>query len=339
MLGRNYDFNKSFFEQFNQLALDVPHQSLQKDPKSVDCDYVISGVSSKNCYLVAVPYYSENIYYADLPVHSRDCIDINEAHSCEQCYEGVNIENCYNCNFCYECINCLDSYFLYDCRNCSNCFGCTNLRNKQYYFFNQRFSKKEYEQKIKEINLGKISVLKKYQSQFENLLQKTIRRGLNNVKAENCFGDNIRESRNCFYSFLVIGGSENLRYVASVDKVNDSMDWFGGSQSSLIYESTAALFANNIKFSIFIRTGIEVEYSVECNNCQYCFSCFGLKNKKYCIFNKQYSEEEYWQIIDRIKSQILQNREYGEFFPLSMSPHPYSDSNASFEFRNYLRTN
>lgn len=55
--GRDYDFSKPFFEQFQQLSLAVPHQSLHKDPKSVDCDYVVSGVSSKNCYYVAVPFF------------------------------------------------------------------------------------------------------------------------------------------------------------------------------------------------------------------------------------------------------------------------------------------
>jgi hypothetical protein len=342
--GKDYDFNKPFFEQFNQLALEVPHESLQKDPKGINCDYVVAGVSSKNCYYVAVPYYSENIYYASLPSHSKDCLDVNQADFSEQCYESVYIDRCYNCNFCYECSNCLDSYFLYDCRNCQNCFGGTNLRNKKYYFFNQPLTKEEYQKKIKEINpvrknglsngvnLGKRSVLREYQTKFEKLLSQAIRKNLNNIKTVNSLGNDLKGCRNCFYAFRVLSESENLRYGAYVDHSNDLMDFFGHTQASLIYESTAASFGNNIKFSFRSRNSLELEYCIECDNCQYCFGCFGLRSKKFCIFNKQYNEDEYWQKVDKIKTEMLKRGEYGEFFPLKYSPFPYQDSNASIEF-------
>lgn len=330
--GKNYDFSKLFFEQFNELELIVPHQSLQNRTSNVQCNYVVSGASSKNCYYTTIPYHSENIYYAYLPIYSRDSVDVNTISKCELCYESVNIENCYNCNFCYDSINCLDSYFLYDCRNCQNCFGCANLRNKQYCFFNQQFTKEEYQKKMKEINLGKKSVLREYQTKFKKILSLAIRKNIINVKTENVFGNDIRESRNCFYSFLVIGGSENLRYCFSVDKTSDSMDFYGGANSSLVYESTGIIFSSQIKFSYFIVNSLELEYCVECSNCQYCFGCVGLKNRKYCIFNKQYSQDEYWRIIDGIKTQMSENSEYGEFFPLNQSPFPYQDSGASIEF-------
>lgn len=330
--GKDYSSSESFFKQFNQLALTVPHQSLFKDPQSVNCDYVISGISAKNCYYVAVPYYSEDIYYSFLPIHSRDCIDIMDADNSEQCYWGIYIDRCYNCIVCYECVNCIDSYFLFDCKNCSNCFGCTNLRNKKYYFFNEQLTEDEYKQKIKTINLGRRDILKEYQNKFNILHRNAVRKHVNNVKAENSLGDGLGECRNCFYVFRALGGSENLRYLAYGDKFTDSMDVFGGSDSSLVYESSGLASASNIKFSAMIRTGLELEYSIECSNCDYCFGCFGLRNKKYCIFNKQYNKDEYWKIIDKIKTEMLENKEYGEFFPLANSPFPYNDSNASMYF-------
>ncbi len=330
--GADYDFSKPFFEQYDRLAVNVPHQSLNKDPKGVDCDYVISGIACKNCYYTAVPYHSENVFYSYLPADSRNSIDISNTNNCEQCYESVNIKNCYNCDFCYDSVNCLDSYFLYDCHNCQNCFGCVNLRNKQYCFFNEQLTKEQYEEKLKSVNLGKKSVLKEYIAQFGESLKKAVRRNVNNVKTENCFGSDIGNSRNCFNSFLILGGSENLRYVASADKISDSMDISGGAMSSLIYESAGVVSVSKIKFSFMIRTGLEVEYSIECNNCEYCFGCCGLKNKKYCVFNKQYGEDEYWRLVDKIKTEMLKTGEYGEFFPLSISLVSYSDSTASVEF-------
>ena len=75
-----------------------------------------------------------------------------------------------------------------------------------------------------------------------------------------------------------------------------------------------------------------MEYCIECNNCEHCFGSVGLKNKKYCIFNKQYPPDEYWRLVDDIKSAMLKNKEYGEFFPLKHSPFNYNDSNASIHF-------
>jgi len=329
--GRDYDFSQSFFEQFNEFSLKIPHQSLQKDPESINCDYVVSGASSKNCYYVAVPYRSENVYYAYLPSYSRDCLDVNCAHFCEKCYGSSNLDHCYNCNFCRDCLNCLDCCFLFDCKNCQNCFSCFNLRNKKYYFFNQPLTKEEYQKRIKEINLGKRSVVREYQSKFEKLSSRAIRKNLNNIKEENSLGNDLKECRNCFYVFYALK-SENLRYMFGAKKCSDTMDFLGGVSNSLCYDSTGVVSGNNIKFSVLIRTGLGLEYCIECNNCQYCFGCFGLKNKKFCLFNKQYSESEYWHLVDKIKTQMLRDGEYGEFFPLKYSPFPYYDSNAQIEF-------
>ena len=43
------------------------------------------------------------------------------------------------------------------------------------------------------------------------------------------------------------------------------------------------------------------------HNCQYCFGCIGLRNKSYGIFNKQYSKDEYYQLLDKIKTKMLKD--------------------------------
>jgi hypothetical protein len=45
-----------------------------------------------------------------------------------------------------------------------------------------------------------------------------------------------------------------------------------------------------------------------------------LQRKKFCIFNKEYSENEYWQRVDELKCAMLERGEYGRFFPLAYSP-------------------
>ena len=329
--GRDYDFQKPFFEQFRDFIMACPHPSLYKDPKGVNSDYVVSGLSPKNCYYTAVPIRSEEIYYSSMTWDCKNCLDAIEIKNCENCYNTANLYRCYNCFYCYCSVECLDSYFLFDCRNCSHCFGCVNLRNKQYYFFNQPLTKEQYEAKMKGINLGDRKVFQDQQIRFFELLSRAIYKNVSFLKVSNCIGNDLGECKNCFYGFTCIG-CEDSRYIFGVEKNKHSMDFYGGTDDSYIYESTGIAFSNNIKFSLQSRYSMALEYCYECRYCQDCFACFGLRNKKFCIFNKQYSPSDYWQLLDKIKTQMLKTGEYGQFLPLTISWVPYNDSGANIEF-------
>jgi hypothetical protein len=67
----------------------------------------------------------------------------------------------------------------------------------------------------------------------------------------------------------------------------------------------------------------------------------GLYKKEYCIFNKQYSKDEYFALVEKIKAQMndlpytdQNNRiyRYGEFFPYDFSPNAYNESLAQDYF-------
>lgn len=63
-----------------------------------------------------------------------------------------------------------------------------------------------------------------------------------------------------------------------------------------------------------------------------CFGCAGLKNAQYCVFNKQCSKEEYEGLVSRIIEHMKQCGEYGEFFPVSLSPFAYNETIAQEYF-------
>ena len=333
LFGQELDSSKSFFPQFHAFANKIPHQSLTKDPQSVNCEYVIGGKMSKNCYYVATPNYSEDLQYGSAPLRAKNSIEFSELEESENCYQCIRVVQSYNCSFCVDVTQCVDSVFLYDCRNCTNCFGSTNLRNKKYVFFNEQLTKEQYEKRVGEIDLGKWSVVQEYLSRFNLLMQNAVRKNLNMIKTENSTGNHLRECRNCFETFAVRAQTENVRYgTFAVDVITDSMDFFGVGKNTLVYEATGIPDVVSSKFSWLLRTAREVEYSGECSNVEYCFGCFGLKNKKYHIFNKPYSEEEYWPRVDEIKTAMLLRGEYGEFFPMKDSAFLYTDSTAFFEF-------
>src|SRR3989344_254141 len=99
---------------------------------------------------------------------------------------------------------------------------------------------------------------------------------------------------------------------------------------------TVGLGAQNVKFSHLVFVDVrDIEYSYFCTRSSNLFGCVGLKDKKYCILNKQYSEPEYNELREKIiehmdkvfytdkKGRVYR---YGEFFPLGLSPFAYNES-------------
>lgn len=54
----------------------------------------------------------------------------------------------------------------------------------------------------------------------------------------------------------------------------------------------------------------------------------GLKNKSFCILNKQYTKEEWYILADKIFSQMNQNGTLGDFFHGNMNPFYFNDTMA-----------
>src|SRR3989344_4620731 len=228
------------FEQMKSVIYDVPHQTLQRDLASVNCEYTISGKDSKNCYFVAVPWKAENAYYGYLIFYSRNCIDNAEIDYSEQCYGCVYAVRCYNCQNCIEVDDCLDCYYLYDSRNSSNCFMSSNLRNAKYVFRNQQLSKNVYEQKIKEINFGSRMVREELWKEFEALMESAIHRNVFSNNTQNSVGDMLENCRNCYMAFRSTGGaSDNARYIWSFLDAKDVMDIYGTTNSERLYDGAA----------------------------------------------------------------------------------------------------
>lgn len=317
---------ENFFVQFRQLLNEVPQPATTRDPMSINSDYSAYGLQQKNCYYIFGGLYPENVLYGNWPIQTKESMEVLVSLDSERCYEVVEVGHCYNCKFAYFSKNCLDSVFLYDCQNCDHCFGCVNLRNKKYHFLNQPFSKEEYERKIKEIDLGDREVIERWRKEFENLLIVSLKRINFNTRTVNSSGNLLENCDKCFRCFFVMGGQHN-RYVEINLGSKDCMDLLLGTTPSKCYESVLSNNGSDLRFVIHCRGEcFNLEYTLNMKNCSNCFGCIGLENKHFCIFNKQYTEEEYWQRVDELKTAMLQRGEYGEFFPITFSTFPYNAS-------------
>ncbi len=325
--GRAYDLTKSFAEQFDNLFCTTPQVATTRDPSNVNSEYTLYGSHFKNCYYVLGGGANENVMFSMWPFMTKDSADILIALSTDNCYEGIFTERSFNCIYSYYIKDCLDSWFMYDCRNCSNCFGGVNLRNKQYCFFNEQLSKEEYEARVTPIiKSGSYKLILEYKEKFFNFVKSQPVKATRSEHSENYSGNHVIHSKNCFDCFWTVQ-CENCRGVDFVMKVRDSVDMCITDSAEKIY--SAALVGSgsfNVKFGIFCRGCSDSEYIMNCRNCTDCFGCIGLQNKKFCIFNKQYSEEEYWTLLDEIKCAMLECGEYGQFFSYSQSAFPYNAS-------------
>ena len=326
--AKSYEPGRSFFEQFRKLQLEVPRPSLSVDNTSVNSDYTNTSSCLKNCYLVFDSLQAEDSAYSLLLMSSRNCIDCFATFNSDNCYQCFESSKLYNCFFVEYARDCLDSAFLYDCRNCEHCFGCVNLRHKKYYFLNKPLSKEAYEEKIRAIRLGDRDVLEEWKRRFSEMASSAIRKENHNERAFASTGDYIKNSKNCFSCFYMIG-SENTAYSVYSVKARDLYDVVGGSETEYSYESYGGVKNYGMKFSHGTDMSRDVEYCDFCINCRDCFGCVGLKNKSFCIFNTQYSEKDYWALVDAIKTKMLRDGEYGEFFPPELASVPYNISYAT----------
>lgn len=113
---------------------------------------------------------------------------------------------------------------------------------------------------------------------------------------------------------------------------SDCMDIAVSMPKSLCYEWVTPDESYKTCFTIFCRKCDNVRYSEMCYRCANCFGCVGLRDKEYCIFNKQYAKEEYEILVSEIIRHIVISKERGEFFPAKYSLFAYNMSDAMIRY-------
>jgi hypothetical protein len=328
--GRDFDFSRPFFEQYKDLQNTVPALSMMNDDgiASINCEYTYDWAFSKNVYMCVCGWHVENAFHSFWIDYSKDVVDCWGTNNCELVCETVNCDRCYNCRFCTLCFDSNNCMLGHDLRGCTDCVMCVGLRSRRYCVRNKQYSKEEYEEKLKELNLGSRAALQKAKEEFQKLVLKIPRKYAYNIKTLNTTGDNLFEvkmSKNCFYGQ---GPVENCRYLVIIDKAKDTYDCNNTGNPELCYESVTPDNSRGNKFSIFCWKCAEAEYSNNCHSCQNVFGSTGLKHGSYSILNKRYSKEEYLVLHEKIVEHMKKTGEWGEFFPESLSPFAYNETAA-----------
>jgi hypothetical protein len=328
--GQEVDLSRSFFEQFGQLRRTVPRRGMQRDSTSENSDYATYGLENRDCYLAFACGLCQDVYYSAWVVMSKSCVDCLSCFDGELLYECIDCDRCYACAFSYDCKSCQDSWFLENCRNCHHCIGCKNLRNKSYHVFNSPVPKEEFERLRCSLSEGGCEDFAQKFEEWRCTLP-TLFTHIEN--SENCTGNSIENARNCYECFDILLGAEDLRYCQYCGwKGKDMVDCsFTGKTSELLYEVMTAITGQRCGFCTYFRTASDSYYCEGIARCQHCFGCIGLNDKKFCILNRQYTEEEYFEILPRLIEHMQKTKEWGENIPIQYSPFPYNDTLA-YEF-------
>lgn len=319
----SYDYNKTFFQNLSSLFGLVPYPSLIQWWENDSCDYSDSVMNCKNVYLSFIIINNcENVLYT---FYVQD--------NCKDILNSVMVWD--NSQIVYYCTAILNSFkifyskYIVDSNNvwfssnlmwCSECIFCDNLQNKKYCIKNKELKKEEYfEEKEK--------ILKNKESFYE--FYKNVNRKANNfasknvswnfcVKSENVengyFTYNLKNWKNAFFVWDK-DWRENV-----VDVVCSDDPW---SKDIFACSNMWTLINSYICDCVVWQN---LYYCFNCINCSYCFWCNWLLNKSYCIFNKEFSKEDWSLEVEKYFQIIEKQWVLWKFFPWEMNPFYFNDS-------------
>ena len=322
--GVDINPEESFFKQLGQLFNRVPHLSLWSI-RTENCDYSSQIDSSKNCYLIFGGIEDEDCDYGHIVWNSQYSVDNLYMFKSESCYECIDCLESSKLFYSQECESCVDSIGLFDCRNCLNCIGCVGQMSKSYCIFNKQVTKDEYKDFLLKYPLKEKSSIDYILKERDALRTKIPQRVFFGSHNNNVSGNHIYNAHNIHNSFDIKRG-ENSKFCFTVREAIDSYDISFTGNLSECYQCLTILGSDRVIGSQTIVDSHDVFYSEACFNCNDIFGCYGLRKKSYCIFNKQYTKEEYNSLKEKLIEKMEKDGEWGKFLPYYLSPFAYNEA-------------
>ncbi len=328
--GRDYDFNKPFFEQWSELLKDVPRPNLFTGFEfDENCTYTNHAGKNKGCYLIFDSDENRDCYYSYSLNGCEDCLDCFRVRKSQLCYQCIDCVQCYGSSYLQDCDNCSDSMFLKNCTGCKNCLMSSNLTNKEYYVENKQVTPEEFAT-IKAM-MGSDDALKSARERFEALKLEFPQKFTHGLQNEDVLGDYLVRCKNAKHCF----DSEELwdcRHVAQgFMPLKNCMDIHECGDGEMLYECSVAGYG--IHGCLFCNYTLaqmnDLMYCSLCPHSKNCFGCVGLNRKEYCILNKQYTKEQYEELVPKIVEHMRIAKEWGEFFPVNTSVFSYNETLAN----------
>ena len=109
--GREFDFERPFFEQYGELRNTVPHIALQNGANE-NSEYVNLSTWNKDCYLIFESDSNRECLYCDHSFFCLSSLDLSYVTRSELCYQCLYCDGCYASAYLQNCENCSNSWFF-----------------------------------------------------------------------------------------------------------------------------------------------------------------------------------------------------------------------------------
>ncbi len=285
-------------------------------------EYTYITMWSKNIYLSLVSVESENIVYSYSCFSSKEVYGSILIENSSLIYQSRCINNSFKIFFCSNIQDSNNIRFSSNLTWCSFCFNCFGLKNKSYCIDNRFVGKDIYEKKL---NSLKSNIIDKYK---ENLMREWMNIGENITWS---FNKNCFDVENGLMNFN-LSCSRNVVFANATTSMQNVLD-----SASLGWPNTHDIYAcmGVWYWCSYVYCSVEcspycqsIFYSYLLDSCSFCLWCIWLKNKSYCIFNKQYTKDERYDEVDKIFTHMEKDWQLWEFFHWSMNPFYFNDTAA-----------
>ena len=305
------DITNDVFSNLTHLMRENKLPSVSHYGDSENCDYSTTVNNCKNIYLCSNLTGCENVFYSYSIKYSSDIYNsvmvwdnascVSDSFAIFRSHEVFYSSNISNSEQIWFCSN------LVGCRECINCEW---LEHASFYIDNVWYEESEYFALKKKILSSKEKFERKIGAELMWYVPFT-------EQVENGFATSyLKEWRNVWFGGNP-NGAERYYDAFSVGRWEDMYGWVNSWWSF-----------SHIYCCYNIWRTMNAFYSMHLQACSYCFGCIWLKNKSYCIYNKQYTKEEWHDAVDTIFTQMEKEWTLGNFFPGSMSPFYFNDTAA-----------
>lgn len=319
--GREFNFSKTFTQNFDELIIQVPRLATNIY-NSENCEYNNYIQYCKNCYMTVSWSNNQDSFYTRNIRRSTYCFDCLQIVECEECYNIVIGANNYKTYTAYHVFNCSDSAYLYYCDGCKNCILCHDLINQEYCINNEQLTPEEYETRKNwfthnELNLLYNHMITQFKHTQKNYLNNDWLISWNFIRNSS----NIKESYN-------ISSCKSCSYCYELEHSEDCQDCFVWGLNNVLTYDASWVWNNSFQnaFLIIATDDQHCYYSDTCITSTHLYGCIGLHNKQYCIFNKQYTKDDYEKTVAKIIAHMQETGERGEFFHPRLSPFGYNET-------------
>ncbi|EKE26921.1 MAG: hypothetical protein ACD_4C00117G0001, partial [uncultured bacterium (gcode 4)] len=274
----------------------------------------------------------ENILYSMfIYVNSRNILNsVFCSNNSENIYFWLAVDNGFNIFYSKFIKDSNNIWFSSNLSWCSDCIFCDNLQNQKYFIRNVEYTKEQY-LKIK-------NKILKEKDKFSEYFNDVNSRGLN-INSYDVSWIWIVSSKN-IKNWVIVSNVENWRnvfFAAWLPFWKNFYDCIDVWANSFDFYWVKAGWDNSSKLFCCWEIGnsSNIYYSYNLNNCSFCIGCIWLKNKTYCILNKQYSKEQWHELADKIFFQMDRDWILWDFFSWELNPFYFNDTAAFLMYNDF----